>query len=50
MTGTTASASDSDPFFDNPEAYATPIWEVKTISSPQASKRVEFNGYQHEFQ
>lgn len=38
MTGTTASGSDHELFFDRPEAYATPIWEVRILSSPHASR------------
>lgn len=37
ITGTTASGSDHELFFDRPDAYATPMCEVKTMSSPHAS-------------
>ncbi len=44
----TASGSDQDPFFDKPEAYATPMWEVRTLSSPQASTNTSQTPIRHD--
>lgn len=37
MMGNTASGSDHDLFLDRPEEYATPICDVRTLSSPKVS-------------
>ena len=34
MTGITASWADQVPFLESPRAYATPMWVVRTKSSP----------------